>query len=198
MTDKNMPSKHWSIGAIAQQLVSNNALTAITTHHAVILAQRMRLCQVRQHKVLFRAGDTNTDFLAFVLDGEAVVESPSDGSNEAVVLNVIGVGDMLGEMGVVANVPRSATVTASSDMMVAILDQTAFAKLIKDAPELACGFLSTLLKSVTDRLRESNRKLQTLTVINKSLFEELEASKLNESELAELLLSPSVLGAPPG
>lgn len=177
MTDTPAAQKHWSIAAIARSLVSHNALASVSTHQAVILAQRMRLCSIVKDQVLFRAGDTNTDFLAFVLDGEAIVESPGLGANQAVVLNVVGAGDIVGEMGVVANIPRSATVTASSDMMVVIMDQAAFAQLVKEAPDMACGFLSSLLQGVTDRLRESNRKLQTLSVINKSLFEELEASK---------------------
>lgn len=194
LTENTAAAKHWSITTIARLLVTNNALTSINTKDAIVLAQRMRLCSVDKKKVLFKAGDVSTDFMAFVLDGEAVVESPALGTNQAMLLNVVGVGDIVGEMGVVGNAPRSATVTATSDMMVAILDQAAFAKLIKDAPDLACGLLSSMLHSVTDRLRESNRKLQTLSVINKSLFDELEASKQNESELAELFVSNSAFG----
>ena len=195
VTPNAAPAKHWSIAAIARMLVSNNALTSITTHHAVVLAQRMRLCSVNKGKVLFKGGDIRTDFMAFVLDGEAVVESPTFGANEAVLLNVVGTGDIIGEMSVVGNTPRSATVTATSDMMVAILEQAAFTQLIKEAPDIACGLLSSLLKSVTDRMRESNHKLHTMSVINKSLFDELEAFKLNESELAGLFASNSAFGS---
>lgn len=194
MTNLPPSGKHWSIASIAQQLVANNALTTLTTHHAVILAQRMRLCVVAMGTVLFRAGDTNTDFMALVLDGEALVEAVDAGAGEAVVLKLVSEGDVLGEMGIIANTPRSATVTASTDMTVAILDQSAFALLIKDTPDLACAFLSTLLQSVTNRLRESNRKLQTMTKINQGMFAELEASRNNESNLADLFASSSSLG----
>lgn len=186
--------KHWSIASIAQLLVAHNALATLTTHHAVILAQRMRLCQVSQDAVLFKAGDTNTDFMALVLEGEALVEAVDAGAGEGVILKMVSVGDVLGEMGIIANTPRSATVTASTDMTVAILDQLAFAQLIKSAPELACAFLSTLLQSMTNRLRESNRKLQTMTKINQSMFAELEASRSNESHLADLFASATGSG----
>lgn len=194
MTNSTPSGKHWSIASIAQLLVANNALTTLTTHHAVILAQRMRLCAVASGTVLFKAGDTNTDFMALILDGEALVEATDAGTGEAVVLKLVSDGDVLGEMGIVANTPRSATVTASTDMTVAILDQSAFAQLIKDAPDLACAFLSTLLHGVTNRLRESNRKLQTMTKINQSMYAELEASRNNESNLADLFASASSLG----
>jgi CRP/FNR family transcriptional regulator, cyclic AMP receptor protein len=194
MTNLPPTGKHWSIASIAQLLVANNALTTLTTHHAVILAQRMRLCKITQDAVLFKAGDTNTDFMALILDGEALVEATDAGTGEAVVLKLVTEGDVLGEMGIVANTPRSATVTASTDMTVAILDQSAFAQLIKDAPDLACAFLSTLLHGVTNRLRESNRKLHTMTKINQSMYAELEASRNNESHLADLFASSSSLG----
>lgn len=194
MTEPTTPTRHWSITEMARALISSNALASIETQDAILLAQRMRLCKVASGAVMFRAGDTNTNFMALVLDGEAIVESTNTGAGEAVVFNVVTAGQMIGEMGVIDNTPRSANVTASSDMVVAILDQSAFALLIKQAPNVACGFLSSLLQGTTDRLRESNRKLHTLTVINKSLFDELEESKQNESELAERFLSTSVFG----
>ena len=186
--------KHWSIVSIAQLLVAHNALASLTTHHAIILAQRMRLCRVCQDTVLFKAGDTNTDFMALVLEGEALVEAVGNGAGEGVILKMVSVGDVLGEMGIIANTPRSATVTASTDMTVAILDQAAFAQLIKGEPDLACAFLSSLLQGMTNRLRESNRKLQTMTKINQSMFAELEASRSNENHLADLFASSTSLG----
>ena len=197
MTESTTPTRHWSVTNVARTLISSNALASIKTQDAILLAQRMRLCKVASGAVMFRAGDTNTNFMALVLDGEAIVESTNTGAGEAVVFNVVTAGQMIGEMGVIDNTPRSANVTASSDMVVAILDQSAFALLIKQAPNVACGFLSSLLQGTTDRLRESNRKLHTLTAINKSLFDELEESKQNESELAELFVSTSVFGTLP-
>ena len=185
MTDPAVPARLWTITEMARMLVSSNALTSIKTQEAIVLAQRMRLCPITAGTVLFKAGATNTDFMALVLEGEAVVENMDAGAGDGMVLSVVHAGDLIGEMGVVANVPRSATVTASSDMIMAVLEQTAFSQLIRQRPDVACGFLSCLLHSVTNRLRESNRKLSTMTKINQSMFDELEASKQNESNLAD-------------
>lgn len=192
------PSAHrklrWSTTDVARMLISSNALASTKTRDAVVLAQRMRLCRVASGSVFFKAGDTQSDFLAFVLEGEAVVQSTDVGAGEAVVFNVVTAGQMVGEMAVVSNVPRSASVIASSDMVLAVLDQSVFAKLIKEVPSVACGLLCTLLQSTSDRLRESNRKLLTLTKINQSLFDELEAARHNDSRLAEHFVSASNLG----
>ena len=197
MIEPTVTSRHWSTAGMARMLISSNALASIKTQDAMLVARRMRLCKVASGAVMFRAGDTNTDFMALVLEGEAVVESTHTRAGEGVVFSVVTPGQMIGEMGVVANMPRSANVTAASDMVVAVFDQSAFALLIKEAPNTACGFLSSVLRGTTDRLRESNRKLHTLTVINKSLFDELEESKQHESELAELFVPASVLGTLP-
>ncbi len=197
MTEPTVTPRQWSTAGMARMLISSNALASIKTQDAMLVAQRMRLCKVASGAVMFRAGDTNTDFMALVLEGEAVVESTNTRAGEGVVFSVVTPGQMVGEMGVVANVPRSANVTAASDMVVAVLDQSAFASLIKEAPHTACGFLSSVLRGTTDRLRDSNRKLHTLTVINKSLFDELEQSKQHESELAELFVPTSVFGRLP-
>jgi CRP/FNR family transcriptional regulator, cyclic AMP receptor protein len=191
MTTSVANQLYWSNADVARMLISNNALANVENRDAMALAKRMRLCRVASNKVLFRAGDTNTDFMALVLEGEAVVESLDTGAGEAVVLHVLVAGQMVGEMSVVANAPRSACVTASTDMVVAVLDQSAFALLIKQEPDVACGFLSALLHSTSDRLRESNRKLLTLTKINQSLFEELDASQQNKSELSAMFVPAS-------
>ena len=195
MIQANTPARYWSITEIARALISSNALSSITTQDAIVLAQRMRLCQVARGTVLFTAGNTNTNFMAHILEGEAVVESAGSAAGETMVLGVVSARHMIGEMGVVANAPRSANVTAASDMVLAILDQSAFALLIEQVPHVACKFLSSLLQGTTDRLRESNRKLQTLTSINKSILEELHSSRENESNMAELYASGSVFGA---
>ena len=186
MTDAAVPPHFWSMTEVARVLLSSNALASIKTPEAIVLAQRMRISSIDAGRVLFRAGATNTEIMALVLEGEAVVENFDAGAGDGIVLNVLQAGDVIGEMGIISNTPRSATVTASCRMMVATLDQKAFAQLIRQRPDVACGFLSSILQSVSDRLRESNRKLQTLTKINQSMFEELEVSRYRESHLGAL------------
>ena len=195
---KNLPSagKYWSIASIAQLLAAHPALTTLTTHHAVILAQRMCLLEAAQGAVIFKAGDTNTNFLALVLEGRALEEAQVPKANEAVALKIINPGDALGELGFIANIPHSATVTASTDLTVAILDQSAFAQLIEDVPDFACAFLSTLLQSLAIRLRDSNRKLQTMTETTQSMYAELATSRNSEHYLANLFASNSNVVTP--
>lgn len=189
MTFLKKGQRNWTTQDVARMLVSNNALACVSNKDAMVLAQKMRVYRLDSGKVLIKAGDTATDFMALVLEGEAIVENT--GAGDGVVLHVLVAGQMVGEMSVVGNAPRSASVVASTDMVVAVLGQSAFASVIKQTPGVACGFLSALLHSTADRLRESNRKLQTLTKINQSLFEELDATQQNEVGLTKMYVPAS-------
>ena len=140
----------------------------------------MRPYRVKMGTVLFREGDKDANFMIFILQGEAVVESSASGHGESMVLKVLGEGDVIGELGIIDSRARSATVTAVSEMALATMDQAAFAQMVREAPALACSFLGSMLHSVSNRLRESNRRVHTMAQINRSLQAELEAYKDHE------------------
>ena len=195
--------KRWTTTDVARLLVSNNALTAVTIEDATEFVKRMLPRRVKQGTVLFQEGEKNPNFMMFILQGEAVVESSTTGNGQSVVISLLGEGDIIGELGIVDNKARSATVTASSEMALAIMDRVSFAQMVREAPGLACNLLGTMLQSVGNRLRDSNRKVHTLTLINKSLHAELESVTQSEGALAtpaataNIPLTPLLVGRPP-
>ena len=167
--------KRWTTSDVARLLVSNNALTAVTIEDGTEFVKRMLPRRVKQGTVLFHEGEKNPNFMMFILQGEAIVESATLGHGQPTVINLLGEGDIIGELGIIDNKARSATVTATSEMALAIMDRAAFALMVKEAPGLACNLLGKVLHSVGNRLRDSNHKVHTLTLINKSLHAELES-----------------------
>jgi CRP-like cAMP-binding protein len=67
----------------------------------------------------------------------------------------IGPGDIFGEMALIDQSTRSATVTAVEDCEVVALNERRFVELIEDAPYFALDFMRTLV----ERLRSMNRRL---------------------------------------
>jgi CRP-like cAMP-binding protein len=67
----------------------------------------------------------------------------------------IGPGDIFGEMALIDQSTRSATVTAIEDCEVVALDERRFVELIQDAPYFALDVMRTLV----ERLRSMNRRL---------------------------------------
>lgn len=67
----------------------------------------------------------------------------------------IGPGDIFGEMALIDQSTRSATVTAIEDCEVIALNEQQFVALIQDAPYFALDVMRTLV----ERLRSMNRRL---------------------------------------
>jgi CRP/FNR family transcriptional regulator, cyclic AMP receptor protein len=79
-----------------------------------------------------------------VVSGEATVEV---GGGQ--LLAVVGPGEMIGEMGLLDHLPRSATVTATTPMTLLRIDGTRFGELL-DASPMAL----VLLQMLSRRIRE--------------------------------------------
>lgn len=92
-------------------------------------------------RVLMRQGSPGRELIVLV-EGEVTVER--DGAEIAVRRG----GDFLGELALVTGRPRTATVTAATDVQTLVLDGLAFDRLLRDVPTIA----AKVLKAVADRL----------------------------------------------
>ena len=92
-------------------------------------------------RVLMRQGAPGRELVVLV-DGEATVER--DGEQLAVLRG----GDFLGEVALVTGRPRTATVTASTELRVLVLDGLSFDRLVRDVPTIA----AKVMKAVAERL----------------------------------------------
>jgi len=79
---------------------------------------------------LMREGEAGREFMV-ILDGEATVRRGRR------VLARVETGDFLGELAVIAGMPRSATVTADTDMTVSVLNRREFSSLLDAQPQIA-------------------------------------------------------------
>ena len=96
---------------------------------------------VRKDKVLIREGERGREFF-ILLDGEAEVRSKGR------KLATRGNGDFVGEIALVSNVPRTATVTATTPVRALVIRDVEFRALLRGKPEIALKVLQT----VADRL----------------------------------------------
>ena len=65
----------------------------------------------------------------------------------------LGAGESFGEMALIDRRPRSATVTATTDVVLAPISKGAFLVLVQDTPDFALE----VMRSLSDRLRRANR-----------------------------------------
>ena len=125
--------------------------------------------------MLIEEGVTSTGYMALVLEGEAIVLNAIAGMDEQVVLADLGAGALFGELGILDGKPRSATITAVTDMDIAVLDRAGLRRLIDTMPSVACALLSAIIVRVSERLRATNMRVQGLVAENSKLKEDLKA-----------------------
>jgi CRP/FNR family transcriptional regulator, cyclic AMP receptor protein len=97
--------------------------------------------------VLMRQGESGRE--AFVIErGKARATVRGKKSR------MMGPGEIIGEMALLHSAPRSATVTAETDMELVVLSSREFSTLLADIPDVALKVLA----AVADRLRETEGK----------------------------------------
>jgi CRP/FNR family cyclic AMP-dependent transcriptional regulator len=112
------------------------------------LAQVARIADeldLREGQVLTREGENGREF--FVL-----MEGTADVRRKGRKINTMQAGDFFGEIALVSNRPRTATVTATSPVRALVVTDRAFAKLMRDLPSIKLK----VLEAVVDRLPSDN------------------------------------------
>jgi len=103
-------------------------------------------------QILFREG-APSDGVFRLLRGTVEVVRELDG--DLILLGTVGAGQLVGEMGVVENQPRSATVRAASDVEAEFLSPTEFLDQIVGSPPAA----RQLIERLSQRLREADERI---------------------------------------
>lgn len=152
-------------------------LAQLQLDDALIVIDAMEPVFVRAGLIVMEQGEAaETDYMALVLEGEARAESGTGVAGEEVVVSVIGPGSLIGEMGLIDGAPRSATCTALTDLKLATLSREALMNLIDVHPAVAAKLLLAISRGLSNRLRESNRRLRTLTQVTRAVQRELNAT----------------------
>ena len=124
--------------------------SALDDEAATALSNSMAESKIRRGDVLFHEGDSG-DKLYIVIDGKVKLgRSAADGREN--LLAVMGPGQMFGELSLFDPGPRSATVTAVTDVTFASLSHEDLLRWLDGRPMVA----RSLLNQLAARLRKSN------------------------------------------
>jgi CRP-like cAMP-binding protein len=126
-------------------------LTGLSSTQLEDVSRRLEPVRFRQGEVILREGDTGEEM--FFIESGRVRVVRGKGPN-ALLLAELGAGDVFGEMALLTGMPRSATVTALSDLNLWSLSQADFNDLVTAYPNLALA-LSRLL---SERLRTADER----------------------------------------
>ena len=104
---------------------------------------------------LFRAGEPS-DCAYVIMEGE--VEVMADTEAGEVVAVTLSKNELFGEMGVLSNAPRSASIRAKGDVKALRITDEAFVKLLRDNPEVALD----VLRQLSDKLARSHKQFEDM------------------------------------
>ena len=113
-------------------------------------------------KVLFRQGDRG-DAAYLIIDGEAdiLIDTP----NGPLTVATLGANDIVGEMAILGDVPRTATVQAKGRLVALRLAKEPFMRMVREFPNMAVSIMQELahrVESMNNQLRTAAAELKRL------------------------------------
>ena len=106
-------------------------------------------------EVLFRAGES-ADAAYVIVEGE--VEIVSETESGEFVAGVLGKNELVGELGVLTNSPRSATIRARGPAVALRISDEMFLRLLAENPEVALD----VMRQLSDKLVKTHRRYEEL------------------------------------
>ena len=113
-----------------------------------------------RNSTIMAAGDP-TDSLYIILSGRLKVMM-SDADGKEVILSILGPGEFFGEMGLIDDNPRSASVVAIEPCELLSITRRDFRKCMADNADIAMAVMRGLVR----RLREADRKIGSLALLD--------------------------------
>ncbi len=124
------------------------------------LVKAAALRPVSRGTVVLREGD-RTDNIYFVVNGSLKV-LVSDEDGREVILSMLGPGELFGELGVIDDSSRSATVVATQNSDLVTLSKSDFQNCLMANFDVSLFIMRGLAK----RLRDADRKIESLALMD--------------------------------
>ena len=124
------------------------------------IARMAGVRKVPRNTTIVRVGDS-TDALFVLVSGSAKVLN-RDAEGREVILCLLGAGQCFGEMGLIDGSPRSADVVSCEPCELLVIAKSDFARALSENVDLCFN----MMKSLADRLREANRKIESLALLD--------------------------------
>jgi len=155
------------------------AFNGLTREELQEMSVATRICTYLPGHVLCREGAYEEVFYIIADGNAAICKNISEQDGER-LLRIAGKGDLVGEMALIQNVPRSATVRTTTGCTVLEMKKKDFETLLSRSPSMAINIIRTTL----DRIRENDQMaIQVMQNTNKMLHH-LDRNKLEFIQVA--------------
>jgi signal transduction histidine kinase len=104
--------------------------------------------------ILCREG-ADEDIFYILVEGSAVISKSLGAPGSERILRTAGAGDLIGEMALIQNAPRAATVRTTTECTVLEMEKSDFETMLQRSPHMAIDIIRITL----DRLRENDQRM---------------------------------------
>jgi CRP-like cAMP-binding protein len=132
-------------------LLDDAQLAAFMNHVEVV--------NLAQAATLFQEGQPG-DSMFLILEGQMRVLIQKRNSDEFLLLRILEAGDAFGEIALLNQAPRSATLEAAQSSVLIKISAAALQKLLTEQPAVAAQFLYHLAKTLGRQLKDLTTKLR--------------------------------------
>jgi len=147
----------WPLARKWEQLERSQWLFDLSSEEIRTIASFMTPYKIPVGMPICREGDREA-FLCIICDGVVdIVKEDSTGFTK--VLSSITRGKAIGEMSLIDNEPRSATVITQTETTIMVLKKDRFLELAEAHPRLYGKFIEKLARVISQRLRQSSGQL---------------------------------------
>lgn len=118
------------------------------------LASHLQPLSFAGRSIIFRQGDVGDAFYLVASGSVGVYTTDRTGVTE-IQVKVLRAGEPFGEMALLSNIPRTATIKAETDCRVLRLDRGAFIQLVREQPSVALEIAATLSRRLAGMLDQA-------------------------------------------
>ncbi len=114
------------------------------------------LVEIPAGEYVFREGELGTEMYIVHRGRVEILKRVADEENDEALLAVFEQGDFFGELSLLDDQPRSASVKALEDTVLVCIDGATFIQMLRETPEIAVR----MMRKLSRRLRHTDRLLQ--------------------------------------
>ena len=121
------------------------------------IEQYMKILEVIPGEIIFKEGERG-DYVCFVVEGSLDVLKKTE-SGESIVISTLAKGRSIGEMAIIDDLPRSATVKAKYKSTLLTLSRESFDYILTKHPDIGVKILKGLASLLCMNLRKTSNRL---------------------------------------
>lgn len=123
-----------------------------------LVARHMNVVELQPGQVLFQEYEQG-NFMCFIESGRLEVLKQLGASQQEVLITTLGRGQSIGEMSVIEDMPRSATIRARDGARLYILSQAAFDLILNRHTNIGIKLLKGIAVLLSNNLRKTSSRL---------------------------------------